>query len=37
MDEISIWEMIDGLEKKKFQLQYDVEDLEEDLKAPSSD
>jgi len=33
--EISIWEMIDVLGKKKIQLQYDVEDLEEDLKAAS--
>ena len=30
---ISIWEMIDTLGKRKVQLQYDVEDLEEDLKA----
>ena len=30
---ISIWEMIDILEKKKITLQYDVEDLEEDLKT----
>ena len=33
MAEISIWEMIDVLGKKKVQLQYDVEDLEEDLRA----
>jgi len=32
---ISIWEMIDILGKRKVQLQYDVEDLEEDLKALS--
>jgi len=37
MAEISIWEMIDVLGKKKVQLQYDVEDLEEDLKAASRD
>jgi len=30
---ISIWEMIDILEKRKIALQYDVEDLEEDLKT----
>ena len=35
--EISIWEMIDVPGKKKVQLQYDVEDLEEDLKAASRD
>jgi len=31
--EISVWEMIDVLSQKKVTLQYDVEDLEEDLKA----
>jgi predicted HTH domain antitoxin len=30
---ISIWEMIDVLGKRKIILQYDVEDLEEDLKT----
>jgi len=30
---ISIWEMIDILEKRKIAMQYDVEDLEEDLKT----
>jgi len=30
--EISIWEMIDVLRKRKVSLQYDLEDLEEDLK-----
>ena len=30
---ISIWEMIDILAKRKVPSQYDVEDLEEDLKA----
>jgi len=30
---ISIWEMIDVLQKKKIVLQYDIEDLEEDLKT----
>jgi len=30
--EISIWEMIDVLGKRKVPLQYDLEDLEEDLK-----
>lgn len=30
--EISIWEMIDILGKRKLPLQYDLEDLEEDLK-----
>jgi len=33
MAEISIWEMIDILERRKIALQYDVEDLEEDLKT----
>lgn len=30
---LSVWEMIDILAKRKIQPQYDVEDLEEDLKA----
>jgi len=30
---ISIWEMIDILEKRKVALQYDLENLEEDLKT----
>ncbi len=30
---VSIWEMIDMLEKKKIVLQYDTEDFEEDLKT----
>ena len=30
---ISIWEMIDVISKKKIPPQYDIEDLEEDLKA----
>ena len=30
---LSVWEMIDVLTKRKIQPQYDVEDLEEDLKA----
>lgn len=30
---VSIWEMIDVLEKGKIPLQYDVEDLEEDMKT----
>ena len=30
---ISIWDMIDVLEKRKITLQYDVKDLEEDLKT----
>ncbi len=29
----SIWEMIDILAQKKVTLQYDIDDLEEDLKA----
>lgn len=31
--EISIWEMIDVLAQRKVTLQYNVEDLDEDLKA----
>ncbi|MFQ6075913.1 MAG: UPF0175 family protein [Candidatus Bathyarchaeia archaeon] len=31
--EISIWEMIDIVSKRRILLQYDVDDLEEDLKA----
>lgn len=30
---LSIWEIIDTLEKRKIVLQYDAEDLEEDLKT----
>lgn len=30
---LSIWEMIDILEKKKIALQYDAEDFEEDMKT----
>lgn len=30
---LSVWEMIDVLAKRKTEPQYDVEDLEEDLKA----
>jgi len=30
---ISVWEMIDVIREKKISLQYDIEDLEEDLKA----
>jgi len=30
---ISIWDMVDVLAAKKVQAQYDIEDLEEDLKA----
>ena len=30
---ISVWEMIAVLEKRKIILQYDIEDLEEDLKT----
>ena len=30
---ISVWEMIDVLAEKKVQAQYDVDDLEEDLKV----
>ena len=30
---VSVWEMIDILAQRKIQSQYDVEDLEEDLKA----
>ena len=30
---LSIWEMLDILEKRKIQPQYDIEELEEDLKA----
>ena len=30
---VSIWEMIDILAERKIQSQYDIEDLEEDLKA----
>lgn len=30
---ISIWEMIDVISKKKIPPQYDIEDLDEDLKA----
>ena len=30
---VSIWEMIDILAERKIQPQYDIEDLEEDLKA----
>jgi predicted HTH domain antitoxin len=30
---LTVWEMIDVLAKRKIQPQYDVEDLEEDLKA----
>lgn len=30
---ITVWEMIDELAKRNVQLQYDEEDLEEDLKA----
>lgn len=30
---ISVWEMIDVLAKRKIPTQYDIEDLEEDLKA----
>lgn len=31
--EVSVWEMIDILAKRKIPPQYDIEDLEEDLKA----
>ena len=30
---LSVWEMIDIISKRKIQPQYDIEDLEEDLKA----
>ena len=30
---LSVWEMIDVLSRRKIQPQYDIEDLEEDLKA----
>ncbi len=30
---LSIWEIIDTLEKRKIVLQYDAEDLEEDMKT----
>jgi len=30
---LSVWEMIDILSRRKIQPQYDIEDLEEDLKA----
>ena len=30
---LSIWEIIDTLEKRKIILQYDAEDLEEDMKT----
>ena len=30
---LSVWEMIDILSTRKIQPQYDIEDLEEDLKA----
>jgi len=30
---LSVWAMIDVLAKRKIQPQYDIEDLEEDLKA----
>lgn len=30
---LSVWTMIDVLAKRKIQPQYDIEDLEEDLKA----
>jgi predicted HTH domain antitoxin len=31
--DLSIWEIIDILEKRKIIIQYDVEDFEEDMKA----
>jgi len=34
---LSIWEMIDMLEKKKIVLQYDAEDFEEDMKTLGRD
>lgn len=34
---LTIWEMIDTLSKRKIQPQYDIEDLEEDLKALGHD
>ena len=30
---LSIWEIIDALEKRKIVLQYDAEDIEEDMKT----
>lgn len=34
---LSVWEMIDILSRRKIQPQYDIEDLEEDLKALGHD
>jgi predicted HTH domain antitoxin len=34
---LSVWEMIDILSTRKIQPQYDIEDLEEDLKALGHD
>jgi len=34
---LSVWEMIDMLEKKKIILQYDAEDFEEDMKTLERD
>jgi len=34
---LSVWEMIDMLEKKKIILQYDAEDFEEDMKTLGRD
>ena len=34
---LTVWEMIDILSKRKIQPQYDIEDLEEDLKALGHD
>jgi len=34
---LSVWEMIDTLSTRKIQPQYDIEDLEEDLKALGHD
>lgn len=30
---LSVWEMIDAVEKRRISPQYDIEDLEDDLKA----
>lgn len=35
--ELSAWEMIDIFAKRKIQPQYEIEDLEEDLKALEND
>jgi len=34
---LTVWEMIDVLAKRKIQPQYEIEDLEEDLKAFEDD